>query len=249
MFMQIGHKIIRLDTVDSTNNYTANLLKKGELVHGTVILADEQTSGRGQREAIWTSKAGENMLLSVFVSPDKLSVTNQVALTHFSSICMLEILRKIGIISTIKWPNDIFVGKNKISGILIENTISGANVENSILGIGLNINQIDFEIQQATSINKEKPGFTSINEIVFMLIYELNLWWKYLNINDLETLRLKYLENLFLLNDEATFEDSDGRFVGIIRGTTKEGFLIIERSINEKVILKNYDLKEIKFIY
>lgn len=89
--MQIGQKIIRLDTVNSTNNYTANLVNEGKIVHGTVILADEQTAGRGQRGAIWLSSAGENMLFSVFLTPDNLSVSNQVALTHFASFCLVEI--------------------------------------------------------------------------------------------------------------------------------------------------------------
>jgi len=64
--MQIGQKIIRLDTVDSTNNYTANLIKQGKILPGAVIMADEQTAGKGQRGAMWSSNAGENMLLSVF---------------------------------------------------------------------------------------------------------------------------------------------------------------------------------------
>ena len=63
----IGRKIIHLENVDSTNNYTANLLLKGEVDSGTVILADKQTQGRGQRGSVWSSNSGENMLFSLFL--------------------------------------------------------------------------------------------------------------------------------------------------------------------------------------
>lgn len=242
--MQIGQKIIRLDTVNSTNNYTANLVKEGKIVHGTVILADEQTAGRGQRGAIWLSNAGENMLFSVFLSPDNLSVKNQVALTHFTSLCLVEILRKIGISASIKWPNDIYVSDKKIAGILIENTISGDRIANSIIGIGLNVNQMNFENVSATSIQSEKSEFVSIESLLFMLLFEMNLLWEHLEKGDLELLRSKYLEKMYLLNQQATFEDQEGVFVGKITGISEAGLLKIEKEIGVKM----YDLKEIKFI-
>lgn len=242
--MQIGQKIIRLDTVNSTNNYTANLVKEGKIVHGTVILADEQTAGRGQRGAIWLSNAGENMLFSIFLAPDNLSVSNQVALTHFASVCLVEILRKIGISAAVKWPNDIYVNEKKIAGILIENTISGDKIANSIIGIGLNVNQMDFDNLSATSIQSEKSESHSIESLLFMLLFEMNLWWKFIINGDSEILRSKYIEKMYLLNQLATFEDEESVFVGKIIGISKEGLLKIEKD----EIVKLYDLKEIKFI-
>lgn len=242
--MQIGQKIIRLDTVNSTNNYTANLVKEGKIVHGTVILADEQTAGRGQRGAIWLSNAGENMLFSVFLTPDNLSVSNQVVLTQFTSICLVEILRKIGISARVKWPNDIYVNDKKIAGVLIENTISGNKIANAVIGIGLNVNQMNFENVSATSIQIEKSEFCSIESILFMLLFEMNVWWKNVTDGKHELLRSKYLENMYLLNQSATFEDNEGVFVGVIKGVNEEGLLQIEKD----KIVKLYDLKEIKFI-
>ena len=105
--MNIGHKIVYLDSVDSTNNYVANLVKSSKIDHGTAIMADVQTAGKGQRGAVWQAEAGENILLSVFLKPDKLSVSQQVLLTFFAANSIREVLRKIGISATIKWPNDI----------------------------------------------------------------------------------------------------------------------------------------------
>ena len=64
--MEIGRKIIHLDSVDSTNNYTAKLMNQGQIDHGTVILADEQFAGRGQRSSDWLVKPGENLTFTVF---------------------------------------------------------------------------------------------------------------------------------------------------------------------------------------
>lgn len=242
--MQIGQKIIRLDTVDSTNNYTANLMKEAKIVHGTVIMADEQTSGRGQRGAIWSSDAGENILLSVYLTPDNLSVEEQVVLTYVTSISIVNLLEKIGISARIKWPNDIYVGCKKIAGILIENTISSGKIANTIIGIGLNINQLEFKDLKATSVILEKGEYSSVEGILFMLIFELNRQWDKLQNRKFDHLHAHYHDLLYLLHQSAYFEDSNGIFKGEIVGVSKKGLLVVDRSGNKM----EYDLKEIKFI-
>ncbi|MEY3199896.1 MAG: hypothetical protein RJA13_1854, partial [Bacteroidota bacterium] len=187
--MQIGQKIIRLDTVDSTNNYTANLIKQGKILPGAVIMADEQTAGKGQRGAMWSSNAGENMLLSVFLNSANLSLHQQVA-----AVSVLETLRKIGISAQIKWPNDIFVGHRKIAGILIENAIVNGQISHSILGIGLNVNQMDFKDLSATSVKREKMAFYAVEDLLFQLIFVLNKYWEPLESGDLGLLRSLYLD-------------------------------------------------------
>jgi BirA family biotin operon repressor/biotin-[acetyl-CoA-carboxylase] ligase len=246
--MQIGQKIIRLDTVDSTNNYTANLIKQGEILPGAVIMADEQTAGKGQRGAVWSSNAGENMLLSVFLNSANLSLHQQVALTHFAAVSVLETLRKIGISAQIKWPNDIFVGHRKIAGILIENAIVNGQISHSILGIGLNVNQMDFKDLSATSVKREKMAFYAVEDLLFQLIFVLNKYWEPLESGDLGLLRSLYLDNLYLLEQEATFEDENGIFNGTIQGISEVGLLTIRKIVNGETILRNYDLKEVRFI-
>ena len=246
--MQIGQKIIRLDTVDSTNNYTANLIKQGKILPGAVIMADEQTAGKGQRGAVWSSNAGENMLLSVFLNSANLSLHQQVALTHFAAVSVLETLRKIGISAQIKWPNDIFVGHRKIAGILIENAIVNGQISHSILGIGLNVNQMDFKDLSATSVKREKMAFYAVEDLLFQLIFVLNKYWEPLESGDLGLLRSLYLDNMYLLEQEATFEDENGIFNGTIQGISEVGLLTIRKVVNGETILQNYDLKEVRFI-
>ena len=240
----IGQKIIHLDTVDSTNNYTANLQNEGKIKHGTVILADEQTAGRGQRGASWSSKAGENLLLSLYLAPDNLSVIHQPALTHFIAISIVDFLRKIGISAQIKWPNDIYVNDQKIAGVLIENTLRSSSIVSSIIGVGLNVNQMEFEQLNATSIRKELGNHFQVQEVLFSWIQEMNKTWQILASGNFDSLKTTYLSHLYLLNEPAIYSDGLDEFQGVIRGVDLDGFLLLERDNT----IKKYDLKEIKLV-
>lgn len=240
----IGQKIIHLDTVDSTNNYTANLQKEGKIQHGTVILADEQTAGRGQRGASWTSNAGENLLLSVYLTPDNLSVVDQPALTHFISLSLLDFLRKIGISGKIKWPNDIYVNDQKIAGILIENSIRSSRIAETIIGIGFNVNQKSFEGANATSLRIQKDQHFQLNDVLFSWIQEMNKLWAELNKGNLSILKSRYKHELYLLNEVARYSDEKEEFEGIVRDVDDNGYLILEKA----GVLRKYDLKEIKLV-
>jgi BirA family biotin operon repressor/biotin-[acetyl-CoA-carboxylase] ligase len=241
----IGQKIIHLDTVDSTNNYTANLQKEGKIQHGTVILADEQTAGRGQRGASWTSSAGENLLLSLYLTPDNLSVVDQFALTHFISLSLIDFLRKIGISGKIKWPNDIYVNDQKIAGILIENSIRSSHISESIIGVGLNVNQQLFEGVNATSLKLQNEQHFQLNEVLFSWIQEMNLLWAELAKGNFNLLKSRYKHELYLLNESALYLDETGEFEGILRNVDNQGYLILEKNAE----LRKYDLKEIKFVH
>jgi BirA family biotin operon repressor/biotin-[acetyl-CoA-carboxylase] ligase len=240
----IGQKIIHLDTVDSTNNYTANLQKEGKIQHGTVILAGEQSAGRGQRGASWTSSAGENLLLSIYLAPDNLSVVDQPALTHFISLSLIDFLRKIGISGKIKWPNDIYVNDQKIAGILIENSIRSSRISETIIGVGLNVNQTVFDGVNATSIKIQSDQHFQLNDVLFSWIQEMNILWAELSKGNLEMLKSRYKQELYLLNEPAIYIDISGEFEGIVRDVDDNGYLILEKDAERK----KYDLKEIKLV-
>ena len=239
----LGRKIIQIECVDSTNNYVANLLAEGKIEHGTVILADEQTNGRGQRGSIWDSKAGENLIFSMFINTAILSVKDQFFLTQIISVAVANLISKFGIETDIKWPNDIYIKGKKIGGILIENQIKGSFLNGSIVGIGLNINQIEFNNLNATSLKLEKGEFIPIQSIVFSLINEINIGWNLIQTNQFEKINDLYLSKLWLLNKEADFTDQYGEFRGCIIGVTSNGLLQIQK---ENALVK-YDLKEITF--
>lgn len=243
--MPIGSKVIQLSSVVSTNNYAAMLISNDNAVHGTVILADEQTVGRGQRGMKWQSESGSNLLMSIILKHDNLSVDRQFLLTQVASLSVVDLLRKIGLSAHIKWPNDIYVGDRKICGMLIENNLSGAVIRSSIVGIGLNVNQFYFDLTTATSIKLEKGQSFPIQEILFSFIGSFNLFYDQLMSSRIQEIEDLYKINLLGYEQKRIFEDVTGEFSGIIRGVNPNGKLRMEVNGVEQT----YDLKQLRFIF
>lgn len=240
----IGRKIIFKETLDSTNNYAAKLLQTGELSHGTVIMSGHQTAGRGQRGAVWAAEPYKNLIFTCFLKYDNLSVANHQSITHFVSLALTDLLSFFGISSSIKWPNDIVIGNQKIAGVLIENQLENSLLKSSIVGIGLNVNQIEFGDFNATSLKLEKNEVFSIENVSMKLIETLQQRFNQLQFKELEGLKKDYHNQLWLKNQFSMFEDETGIFEGKILGTDDFGRLIVSKNEEEKL----YDLKEIKFL-
>jgi len=150
----VGKQTIELDSVDSTNNYAARLLSKNLLKDGALITAKYQLNGRGQRNNVWQSNASDNLLLSYVFFPNFLEVGKQFLLSCCFANAVAQLIELyLPNRVNIKWPNDIFVDELKISGILIENNLKGSQIVSSIAGIGINVEQKDFQqLDYATSM-------------------------------------------------------------------------------------------------
>lgn len=239
----IGQKIIYLSSVDSTNNYVAKLLDEGDIEHGTVILAENQTSGRGQRGTEWQSEPGMNLTFSVLLSQVNLSVDQQFVLTQMISVSMVRAMKEHGISASIKWPNDIFVGDHKLAGILIENRLKGNAIKESIIGVGLNVNQKEFEDIPATSMARITGHHYNLSEVLFSIIHEFNSMSP--DQAFLIELSKEYLNDLLGYRQERTFKSRGQLFKGTIIGVNKIGQLQVIS--NGKQF--EYNLKEIEFIF
>jgi BirA family transcriptional regulator, biotin operon repressor / biotin---[acetyl-CoA-carboxylase] ligase len=239
----IGYKIIHKEIVDSTNNYMTNLVYDGKISHGMVILADKQTNGRGQRNATWQSKAKKNLLVSYYTQYKHLKITEQFLIAQYVSSAIHSYLCTLGINAEIKWPNDIIVNKKKICGVLIENQIQGQLIKGSIVGIGLNINQEDFEENSITSLKLLTKKEFDISKTLDELLLHLNRFFDMLTSQKV-LLKNYYLNNLWLFEVKGNFRSKNEDFEGIIKGTDEYGRLKIE--INQKI--KIFDLKEIIFL-
>ncbi|HEX2618023.1 MAG TPA: biotin--[acetyl-CoA-carboxylase] ligase, partial [Flavobacteriales bacterium] len=146
--------------MDSTNKYAAVRLAEGELRHGAVILAHAQEAGVGQRGRVWHSGAGLDIALSVVLLPKALPVAMHFAVSKMAALAVHDVvagtLALAGLPADgvrIKWPNDILIGRRKVSGILISNDVAGAQVQACIVGIGLNVNSSELDVAfNATSL-------------------------------------------------------------------------------------------------
>ena len=269
------YDIMWLERVDSTNSEAKRRIS--DIDNLSVLSALSQSEGRGQKGNKWSSVPGENLTFSIVLKFGEqtagkagLSVAGklrlavaareQFVLTEIASLSIVEFLSRHGIKAKIKWPNDIYVGDKKICGVLIENSLRGENLSSSIIGIGLNVNQRNFDVNlpNPTSMILE-TGFKE--DIKGCLEEFMDIFQGYLEYS-LPNLRERYLSYLWRHNTPARYidqplqsqqlkTDSEGEllgreFTGIIRGLSLIGHLVVEDI--EKGELKEFAFKEISYI-
>ena len=209
--MSKKHDIIWLQSVDSTNEEAKRHIS--DIDNLSVLSALEQTAGRGQRGNKWTSNTGENLMFSIVLKDAKIRARDQFVLNEIASLAVVDFLSMHGISARIKWPNDIYVGLKKICGILIENSLHGSAISSSIIGIGLNINQRNFNVNLPNPTSmvlcRAEDGPLDIHRCLeeFMDIFT-SLHDRFLSSAcDLSPLRQRYLDTLWRSGNPSRFID------------------------------------------
>lgn len=242
----IGKKVHFFKECTSTNSVAHQIINKNKAIEGEIVICQAQTSGKGQKGNHWESEPLKNLTFSVILTPTFLKIEEQFQLNMVVSLAVYEVLEAFLPQNVkIKWPNDILVNNKKIAGILIENVLSGNSLKNSIVGVGININQLIFETEKATSLAKELGKDFDLELLLTLFLEALERNYLQLKQGKAALLSLKYLENLFKINEFQTFEDKNGIFEGKIIGVDIAGRIQIIKD-NQKM---TYNLKEVKFIY
>ena len=145
-------QIIKLDATHSTNLYLKKLSVEKQLEDFTIVVTEDQFEGRGQRGAVWQSEKGKNLTFSIFKRIGDLAIGHQFAIGMCTALAVYNCLDEYGVPDLkVKWPNDILSGQKKICGILIENTFASGTIKSAIIGIGLNVNQTNFDGMEKAS--------------------------------------------------------------------------------------------------
>lgn len=242
----VGKKLVFMPSCHSTNDISAELISKGNIVNGTIVITDYQGKGRGQGSNIWESQQGENLTLSVILNTSFMEVNKQFYLNMAVCLSISDLLKEyLDSDVLIKWPNDIYYKANKISGILIQNILKGNRIENSILGMGININQQQFKDPKAISLRNITGKWYDLEQVLNRLSEILEGYYNSLKKGVYAKLRSQYLDRLIWLNENRVFEaQAEGIFQGRITNIDESGRLIIS---TEKGKL-TFSFKEVKFI-
>ena len=242
-------QIIKLNATDSTNLYLKDLMNIKSLEDYTVVVAEKQTSGRGQMGTRWESKPYKNLTFSILRKIDSEKVINPFMLNICVSLAVYTLLNKLHLPDLkVKWPNDILSGNFKICGILIENILSGNRMVASVIGIGLNVNQITFNNLPKVSSLKLLTGKTfNLDQLLTEFQSVLKQIFLELDEKGAVEMQKKYENVLFRKDKPSTFKDNDGNlFMGFIQGVSNEGRLVVTI---EDDIKKEFDLKAISLLY
>ena len=254
-------KITHFKNIDSTNSYLQNLLDKGEDVADNVVVTDFQTSGKGQGRNVWQSENGKNLLFSIALDMSFLKAEDQFLLTQMVSVAMINVLKKYLPEENlfIKWPNDIYFNNRKIAGILIKNEIKGMMLGTSIIGIGLNVNQTDFDesLPNPISMKMITGKDYDLEEILLAISCQLSAVSNYVNRQQttdnrpcitfnfqFSTFNSQYTSYLYRYNQWAFYEHEGDVKEMMITGYDRFGRLILKEKNDREVVC---DLKEIVF--
>ena len=243
-------RIIRFEHLESTNSKARQLLKNSELEEGSIIVCDDQSAGRGYGINAWESAPGKNLTATWILKPSFLNADRQFRLTKVLSMAVRDTVIYFydgNLPVTIKWPNDVYAGDMKISGILVENNILGNNIKETFAGIGLNVNQEKFhsDAPNPVSLKQLNGQDTDLGHCLEILNDRIFYYYNLLRTSQSERLDYEYTKSLYLLNKLSLFKDETGQFEGTVKGTDDYGRLQIETITGE---IRNYDFKEVSFI-
>ena len=240
--------IIKLDAIDSTNNYLKKIILNEGINDYTVVTAKFQTQGKGQLGTEWESEHSKNLICSVYKKEINIKVQDQFVISALVSLALIKTLRKVNLSNMhIKWPNDIMSDNKKICGILIENIVKENYIKDTVIGIGLNVNQTIFNnLPNAASIKNLIGTTCSIDEILKDLVKNVKYYFNELDKSSINSIFEKYEDALFRINKPSTFKNSKGEiFSGYIKGVSRSGKLNV---MLEDSLVESYDLKEISML-
>jgi len=240
--------IIKLNAIDSTNNYLKKIIVDEGISDYTVVTAKFQTEGKGQLGTKWDSEDSKNLICSVYKKDINIKAQDQFVISALVSLALIKTLRKANLSNLhIKWPNDIMSDNKKICGILIENIVKENYIKDSVIGIGLNVNQTIFNnLPNATSIKNLLGTSYSKDEILNDLVKNIEFFFNELKKASTNSIFKTYEDALFRINVPSTFKNSKGDiFSGYIKGVTKLGKLKVMLEDN---LIESYDLKEISML-
>ncbi len=244
----VGKKVIVFESLPSTNTWLNQRLQIESLPEGTIVIARNQTEGRGQRGNSWISKPGDSLTMSLLLNPKNLSPSQQFSLSQAISLAIHDLLVYCQIPDPkIKWPNDLMSQEYKIGGVLIENSIRKEALQYSVVGIGLNINQTQFpeNLDSATSLKLSSGLEFNTSKVIADLCSFLEKRYLQLHSGKLKEIETEYLSKIYRMSDWHSFEDSSGIFKGRITGVSNSGQIRIEDECGD---FRMFSTKEVRYL-
>lgn len=238
----LGKHTYYFESVDSTQNQAMRMAPKA--IHGTLIIAEKQTNGKGRLERKWISPKG-GIWCSIILRP-KFDISVITLFPIASALALSNAIEKtLNIKSELKWPNDITINGKKVAGMLVDASIESNKIESMILGVGINYN---VEVKQIEKILKNTPNFygvTSLSEhnntmkpvlLVQSFLLELEEIFNLLNKGDIKKIIRDWTEKSSTIGKNIELSTEDGKIKGKAIKIDNDGALIISSNKKNKRI-------------
>ena len=234
-----GQNLVHFESIDSTNKKARDLGENGA-AHGTVVIAESQTAGKGRRGSDWSSPKCGNIYMSILLRPE-LSIAQAPMLSRVITYSAAAVLREdFDVPVDIKWPNDLILGDKKIGGILTEISVEEAEIKQVVSGVGINLMDEEFpeELQdKATSIWKE-TGRKLEREAIIAFIWRRfeKEYERFCQSGDLSHIRKDYNRMLISKDREITVFKAGSEFKARALGVNDKGKLLLDRDGRTEVV-------------
>lgn len=242
--------IVFHEILDSTNRLAKELGTKGA-PEGTLVLCEEQTAGRGRMGRHWLSPRHANLLFSVLLRP-KIPLDKVFLLTMILALAAIDAIGELyALKAMIKWPNDLYVDRKKLGGILTEFSTWNKTVEYVVLGLGLNANwrPADEEgmLYAATSILVETGGEVSREDLLVGILEKLEPYYRKMSSGRLEGFYKRWNEESMLVNKRVEIRSTGERICGKALRIDPHGALIIldDQGQERKIVYGDVSVREI----
>ena len=239
---------IVLPRVQSTNTWLSQHAEG--LPSLTVVTTPCQGAGRGQRGNSWESEEGKNLNFSMLWLPGGFPAQCQFAVSEAVALAVADTLEECGIHARVKWPNDIYAGDSKISGILIEHSVTGRDITQTVIGVGLNVNQLRFisDAPNPVSMAMLTGREHSVDDVCKTLAAHIERRLQSTaDPASRQALHAQYMGRLWRGDGRMhLFATPDGsRFSAAIAGVASDGMLTL---MDQSGAMRTYAFKEVSFI-
>ncbi|MBP3820918.1 biotin--[acetyl-CoA-carboxylase] ligase [bacterium] len=239
-------KVIKLETVDSTNIYAKSHIEN--LCDRTIVHALRQSKGRGRFNRVWVDLGENNLFFSIILKPSKEFSSVCPNITQYASLSLCHVLEKYGVSPKIKWPNDVMIdGERKISGVLSETVMQGRELQGLVVGIGVNLNANKSDVENipdriVTALNLEigKP----VNMEVFLNEFLDEFFKNYDEFlkSGFQFIKNEYIKKSCFLNKDLKVQVLSEIKSGFAKGINDYGELLLQTENNKELVLNIGDI-------
>jgi len=225
----IGRYIIIKDSISSTNEYA----REQHNASGTVILAEEQTSGKGRMGRIWSAPKGSSILMSIDLQPARTIDSLQV-ITLAAGLAVAETIRELYLLpARLKWPNDVTLYERKVCGVLTESVLRGNSVSKIIVGLGCNVNQHPTDFPDdlrmpATSLKIDANRELDRNELVGHVLNAFERRYHQVLEGDSEKIVMDWKKNSNQLGKTVRLVSDDREKQAVLKDINPDGSALVE---------------------
>ncbi len=240
----LGEPLHFYKTIASTNDRAQALAEEGA-AHGTLVVADEQTAGRGRFQRSWSTPPRSAVALSLILRPEDITPVALARLNMLGALAVVESLATLGLEARIKWPNDVITAGGKVAGVLTEGSWIGGDLEYSVLGIGVNVSpksvpdrsEVDYP---AACVEEGVEGKVSRIGLLVDIVGRIGSW---LSLLDSEQLHSAFEDVLAFRDQPLNISGPDVELSGVLRGLTPNCRLRIALTAGEVIILGGEDMR------